>query len=397
VKIGALSRLSGLATVARKELVDAARDRRAIVSLAIGALLGPILITSVLNQRTVQKKGAERIEVPVEGAARASALVAWLAQQSGITIESAPRDAEAAVRNHAAELVLVVDPAFADDFAGTHPAQLRIVEDSTRPSSGPKVQRLVSLLQDYGTELTGERLIAHGVAPQVAAPIRVEIFDVASARERGAMLLNVVLAFAAMAIITSGMQIATDATAGERERGSLESLLLNGVARWQVAAGKWLAASVAAFLGLAAALLAIAWATSRLSLETLGLRLNVGTHEILLLLAVLGPLAMLLPALQTWLSILARSYKEAQSYTAILIIPVVVAAGVSTIYPIGDIPWARAVTLLGQYALGSDVLAGKPISLAWVVGGSVECAVLAAMLVALTARLLSSERLVFAR
>jgi len=397
VKIGALSRLSGLATVARKELVDAARDRRAIVSLAIGALLGPILITSVLNQRTVQKKGAERIEVPVEGAARASALVAWLAQQSGITIESAPRDAEAAVRNHAAELVLVVDPAFADDFAGTHPAQLRIVEDSTRPSSGPKVQRLVSLLQDYGTELTGERLIAHGVAPQVAAPIRVEIFDVASARERGAMLLNVVLAFAAMAIITSGMQIATDATAGERERGSLESLLLNGVARWQVAAGKWLAASVAAFLGLAAALLAIAWATSRLSLETLGLRLNVGTHEILLLLAVLGPLAMLLPALQTWLSILARSYKEAQSYTAILIIPVVVAAGVSTIYPIGDIPWARAVPLLGQYALGSDVLAGKPISLAWVVGGSVECAVLAAMLVALTARLLSSERLVFAR
>ncbi|HEX3061852.1 MAG TPA: hypothetical protein VHP55_04255, partial [Usitatibacter sp.] len=92
-----------------------------------------------------------------------------------------------------------------------------------------------------------------------------------------------------------------------------------------------------------------------------------------------------------------RSYKEAQSYTAILVIPVVVAAGVSTIYPIGDLPWARAVPLLGQYALGSDVLAGKPISLAWMVGGSVECAVLAAMLVALTARLLSSERLVFAR
>ncbi|HEX3062780.1 MAG TPA: ABC transporter permease subunit, partial [Usitatibacter sp.] len=249
MKIGALSHLSGLATVARKELVDAARDRRAIVSLAIGALLGPILITSVLNQRTVQKKAAERIEVPVEGATRASALVAWLAQQSGITIEAAPRDAEAAVRNHGAELVLVVDPAFADDFSGAHPAQLRILEDSTRPSSGPKVQRLVSLLQDYGTELAGERLIAHGVAPQVAAPIRVEIFDVASARERGAMLLNVVLAFAAMAVITSGMQIATDATAGERERGSLEALLLNGVARWQVAAGKWLAASASAFLG----------------------------------------------------------------------------------------------------------------------------------------------------
>jgi sodium transport system permease protein len=397
VKIGALARLAGLATVARKELVDAARDRRAILTLVIGALLGPVLISSVLNQRTVQKKGAERMEVPVVGAERASALVAWLSQRCGVTIKPAPGDAEAAVRGHAEELVLVVDPAFAGDFAGAHPASLRILEDSTRPSSGPKVQRLVSLLQDYGAELTAERLIAHGVAPQLAAPIRLETFDVASARERGAMLLNVLLAFAAMAIITSGMQIATHATAGERERGSLEALLLNGVARWQVAAGKWLAASVAAFVGLTAALLAIAWVISRLSLEALGLRVSVGVHEVLLLLAILAPLALLLPALQTYLSLLARSYKEAQSYTAILIVPVVVAAGLSTVYPIGDLAWARAVPLLGQYALGNDVLAGKAIPLGWVLAGSVECAAIAAVLVALAARLLSSEKLVFAR
>jgi len=345
----------------------------------------------------VQKKAAEEMEVPVSGAARAPALVAWLAQQSGITIKPGPVDAEAAVRARSVELALVIDDAFAEDFAGSRLASVRIIEDSTRPASGPKVQRLASLIQGYGAELGAQRLIVRGVSPEAAAAIRLETFDVATARQRGAMLLNVVLAFAAVAIITAGMQIATDATAGERERGSLEALLLSGVARWQIAAGKWLAASIAAFAGLAAALLAIAWVISRLSLEVLGLRVHLGLHELLLLAATLGPLALLLPAVQTFLSCVAGSYKEAQSYTAILIVPVVTLAGISTLHPMGNLAWARAVPLLGQYALGNDILAGKAIPIAWVIAGGIECAVLAAMLVALTSRLLSSERFASAR
>ncbi len=90
------------------------------------------------------------------------------------------------------------------------------------------------------------RLVGRGVSPAIASAIQLEDVEVSSAQQRAATILSFIPLFIVIAAFTGGMQIATDSTAGERERGSLEPLLVNPAPRRSFAVGKWLAASFAA-------------------------------------------------------------------------------------------------------------------------------------------------------
>jgi len=200
-----------------------------------------------------------------------------------------------------------------------------------------------------------------------------------------------------MGMITAGMQIATDSTAGERERSSLEALLLNGVPPWQVAAGKWLAATVAALAGMVVAIAVMYLAISRLSLDQLGLRFHLDPRDALAIFAVMCPLAFLLTAIETWLSCYAKSYKEAQSFTMVLIIPTVAVGGAFALYSLGDSAGVGWLPLLGQYAAASRILAGQAVPWAGVVVSGMVDLLLAAVLVYSIARMLASERMIVGR
>lgn len=388
--------LTPITVVARKELTDGFRDRRSIYTMFVTALFGPLLIAFMLNQLTGQKKAAEEIRVPVVGREIAPVLVNWLQQQSGVEVVPGPSDPETAVRDRREDVVLVIKQEFAN-FGESKAAPVQVFSDSTRKSSQPKLNRLTSLLSRFSAETASLRLIVRGVSPEVASPLKVEEVDVADSQQRAATLLNVVLMFLIIAVITAGMQIATDSTAGERERGSLEPLLLNPVPRWQMIGGKWLAASISAFVGMIATLAVISIVLSKLSLEDLGVRFHLGAPKILLLIAAMAPLALLVPAIQSYLSCFARSFKEAQSYTVILVIPVAFIGVVSTYYPVTSKPWMLAIPLLAQYSLGTDILAGRAVSSLALIATGIEVVALAAIFLWLAARLFSSEKIIFGR
>ena len=97
------------------------------------------------------------------------------------------------------------------------------------------------LLQRYNGEIGSLRLIARGISPAVATPLQIEDVEVSSAQQRAAQILGFIPLFVMIAAFTGAMPIATDSTAGERERGSLEALLVNPAPRGAIAAGKWLA------------------------------------------------------------------------------------------------------------------------------------------------------------
>jgi sodium transport system permease protein len=119
--------------------------------------------------------------------------------------------------------------------------------------------------------------------------------------------------------------------------------------------------------------------------------------ELLSLLALILPLALFLSALVRVASTFARSFKEAQSYLGMLMLLPMLPGLVSTMYPLAGRPWLAPVPVLGQYALSADVLAGKPPA-AGFYGLAGACVVLCAVaLVALTARLLRNEAIVFGR
>jgi sodium transport system permease protein len=203
--------------------------------------------------------------------------------------------------------------------------------------------------------------------------------------------------FLAISVLTAGMQIASDSTAGERERASLEPLLLNPVPRWQLMAGKWLASCITALIGLVATLVFISIALSRLKLEELGMRFHLDESKILLLVATMAPLVLIVPAIQAYLSCFARSFKEAQSYNVLLVVPVALVGVVSTFYPVTNRPWLQLIPIVAQYSLGSEILAGKAISFMPLLVAGIEGVVLAGIFLWLATRLFSKEKIIFGR
>jgi sodium transport system permease protein len=98
-----------------------------------------------------------------------------------------------------------------------------------------------------------------------------------------------------------------------------------------------------------------------------------------------------------YLASFAKSFKEAQSYMGYLIFLPMLPGIVTAFYPIGDRPWMAPIPILGQYALSTDIMGGKPPSPGYLMIAAVSAAALALLFVVLTTRLFSKEKIIFAR
>jgi len=351
----------------------------------------------MLTQQAKQERAAQEIKIPVVGRENSPMLVRWLEQQAGVEIVNGPADAEKAVRDSSIEFALVIKKDFAEKFREVRPAPVQVVSDSNRMSTEAKVRRLRALLTRFNTEIGSLRLVARGVSPAIATPIKVEEVEISSAQQRIAKLFNFIPLFVIMAAFTAGMQIATDSTAGERERLSLEPLLINPVPRWQLVGGKWLASAIAALGGMAATLAITAYVISRLSLEDLGVRFHLGWPECLLVFAAVAPMGLLAPSLQIYLACFAKTFKEAQTYMSFLILAAIAPSMLSLFYPIADKPWMKPIPFLGQSLLATDVLGGIIPSVWMFLTAAAAVIVVTALFLWLATRLFYSEKIIFGR
>jgi sodium transport system permease protein len=386
-----------LGVVFRKELVDGIRDRRSVYSVVFSVLVGPLLVGFMFTRIAERQKSASEIEIPVVGAENAPALVDWLRQQDGVTITAGPEDAERAVREQQQDLVLIIPEEFNEQFAAARRAEIRLVADGSRDSARPKVQRARRLLEVYGVQIATLRLIARGVSPAIASPIRVEDIEVSSTQQRAARVLAFVPMFIVINAFVGGMQIATDSTAGERERGSLESLLANPVAREAFVGGKWLASVVFAMATLVFTTALCVAVLQRVPLQELGVRFRFGPETIVAALGAALPITFFASSLQIFIASFARSFKEAQSYLGMLMLIPTLPGILTIVFPITNQWWLAPIPILGQHLLLSDVLGGKnPGMLAF---GLAALSAFAAslILVYLTTRLFRKEQVIFGR
>ena len=389
--------LQRVLTVFFKELKDGLRDRRALVSVLIGSLISPLMIGLLLNRLAGEQRSAREIRVPVVGRQYAPILVDWLEQQSGVETVDGPADPEEAVRSRKLEFVLVISKDFSEKFKQSRPAPIQLISDSTRQTGRAKILRLRGLLARFSAETGGLRLIARGVSPSVASVLRVDDIEVSSAQQRAAQVFNIFPMFLVLAAFTAGMQIASDSTAGERERGSLEALLVNPVGRGELVAGKWAAAVVSALVGMAISLTITSAIVLSLPLEDLGFRLRFSAFDGLMLLAAMAPMGALAPAIQVYFASFAKSYKEAQSYMGFLILMPMIPGMASIFFPLGNRPWMVPIPVLGQYSLSTDILSGNapgPLSL---LIAALCTTVLAVVFLAWTTRLFTKDRIIFGR
>ncbi len=386
-----------LLAVARKELIDGIRDRRSLGTLVFSALMTPLLLGVMLTTTAGSARGAEDLTLPVVGAEHAPAFVQWLGQQTGVRVVPGPADPEQAVLDRTEDLVLIIESDFQERMGRAQTAEIKLVTESTRDRARPKVARVRALVGGYAGQLASLRLIARGVAPGIAQPIRIEDVEVSSSQARLATLLSILPLLLVIAGLVGSMQIAIDSTAGERERGSLEPLLLNPVPRWVLAAGKWLAASALGGASVVFSMVITVNVLRRIPWHDLGIRFRVTDGELFSLLLLILPLTLFLAAMVLFASTFARSFKEAQGYLGMLMLLPMLPGMLTTIYPLSRRPWLAPVPVLGQYALASDVLSGQPPGAGLFLVAGVAAIASAMLLVALTARAMSRERIIFGR
>ena len=214
-------------TVFFKELVDNFRDRRTLVSaMLMGPLFGPILFAFVINLSVKQslEVADEALEVPVIGAEHAPNLITYL-ESNNISFKDdlASRDAAIfAVESGEVDVALVIPESFGDDFAALVPATIEVITDQANTQAERESRRLTRALRAYNQELAAMRLTLRGVSPMGLRPLNIDEVDVSTPSGRSAILLGMLSYFFIFALLTGGMNLAIDATAGERERGSLE-------------------------------------------------------------------------------------------------------------------------------------------------------------------------------
>lgn len=383
--------------VLRKELVDGIRDRRSVMSALIPPLMWPLMIVLMLNFIAEKRRQADDIELPIVGASHAETLVDWLKQQRGVEVVDGPEDPYAAVRDGDVKFVIVIPEDYNELFAQSKAVEVELVIDRSDDDAGVFVRRARRLLSAYSGQIGMLRLVARGVSPAVAAPIRIDEVDVSSAQQRAAMVMAFLPMFLVLATFVGGMNIAIDTTAGERERGSLEPLLVNPAPRKSIVAGKWLASVVFAWVSVLLTFVLLQQAMERAPLESLGMRFQLDAGDVGALLAAVIPLAFLASGLQILVASFARSYKEAQTYVSFLIFVPMLPAFVMMFSPIDPQPWLAMIPLLGQHLLITEAMRGEPGSLLVSLGAGVTVTLSGLACVAVTTRLFQREKIIFGR
>jgi len=371
-------------TVVRKELLDNARDHRTLASaLLFGPLFGPIMfavLISVVISQTVADVDSP-LELPVIGAEHAPNLIAFL-ERNGVRVKDGPADlaeAREAVRSGREDVVLLIEPAYGERFEKALPARVQLVQDQSAQRAARNVNRARSVLNAYSGQMRAMRLQARGVSPQLLQPIVIDDIDVSTATGRASLLLGMMTYFLLAAMLMGGLYLSIDATAGERERGSLEPLLTLPVSRSTLLLGKIAATCCYMLLSLAITLLAFSVALSFVSLEALGMSANFGPRVVVVGFALMAPFVLLGAALMTLVASFTKTYKEAQTYVGVLIVvptlPILFAAFLSVK------PTAALMTIpsLSQHLLMTALIRNEPIDVNFVAISVVSTLVIGAL------------------
>jgi sodium transport system permease protein len=357
-----------IAVVCRKEVLENARDRRAMFStLFFGPLFAPLLFAVLINVTLSQALSSmdERIALPVVGAERAPNLVAFL-RRYGVDAMAGPASvdaARAAVERGEHEFVLSIDPGFPAAFRGGTGARVTLVIDRSQNRATASSQRVRGVLEAYAEQLGMLRLQARGLNPMVTRPLTVDELDVSTATGRSVLLLGMLTYFLLLSTLMGGFYLAIDATAGERERGSLEPLLTLPVRRADLLLGKMAATICYMLLSLALTLAGFTIALRFVPLESLGMQANFSPWVALKALLLLAPFAPLGAALMTLVASFTRSYKEAQTYlTLVLLVPTLplLLASLLNTQPRVGLMW---IPSLSQHLLVTELLKAAPLDL----------------------------------
>lgn len=359
--------MNALKAIVGKELLDFSRDRK---TLLLTLFMTPVLMLLLIfglgtfMQHKMKELNDKPLQVAIVGAEHAPSLVKWLAGH-GVTAKTVD-DPDAAIRSQREDVYIRIGDTFEEQWRKGEPAQVEVVNDSTRQDARIPSERVTTLLNAYTQQVAALRLLARGINPQVVAPVMIANKDLSTPEARRGRALSFLPYLLILSGFLGGAALVIDMTAGERERQSLEPLLVNPVTRGTLVSGKVVAAVLIGIVSVT--LTCLSFKLGAQFTPGLGKVMDISTPAVLKLLLILLPLVALGCSLLTLIASGAKSVKEAQSYMSILMLLPMLPTIFLMVNPVKNVLWQFAVPFLSQNQIILKVLRSEGVSaLEWLV------------------------------
>ena len=384
--------------VMMKEIIENLRDTRTLLSsIVTGALLGPVIFTVMINVVVgMQKDKAESaLEMAVQNIDGAKSFKSYLEQQ-GVELIEVNGSAKEIIQKKEHDAVLRIGENYAEDFAAGSPAKVELYYDrSAKGAANVTVRRIRGLVNQYSQTIGATRLQLRGISPSITQAVVIENHDTSTSQSRGAQMMAFLPYILMLGLFMGSTYLAIDTTAGEKERNSLEPLLLNPAKRSKILSGKLAATFMFGALTLILTLIAFVVSKNYLPMDELGMKLVLGMKQVGVLLLVLLPVALLASALQTIVATFSKTFREAQTYVNLLIFIPMIPSIALMILPIKEKLWMMAVPILGQNVVINQLIRGEAISPIGLILVVLSTLIVGLLLAWVAVRLYNRESLLF--
>ncbi len=354
-------------TIAKKEVIDIFRDRRTIIMMVVVPLfLIPVLLGTVfkITKSMAEKASEKQLKVQIYGQEYAPDLYQAFADMDKVIIldQISTDSIQSYIQQEFLDVAIHVDSDYKVNIAKNGQAKIRIQFKGT-DSFGITKDRINGVLKKFENQIVSERMDRLNLKPEVVRAYNINYEDVASKQEKfgkiaGGWFPYVFIIFGFM----GAMYPALDLGAGEKERGTLETILSSPASRLDIVLGKFLVVLLAAFLTAFLALGGMAVGIQRIPdippevLIVINEVLNPKTIGLIMTLVL--PVAAFFSAMLLGLSIYAKSFKEAQSIVAPLNIVIIFPAVIGTLPGMELNAITSLIPVLNVSLASKDIIAG---------------------------------------
>jgi len=332
--------LRNIRIVYRKELTEALRDRRTLIStLLVPLLLFPLLSVGfgALAVTLVKKAEEETPKVMLLGGADSPAVLEALRTSKKIEVVPATPDWKEKIINKEIRAAIAIPGGFEASLAEQNPQTIEIYKYEGELKSSISADTAENTLKSYRDKVIESRLDANHVPSSILTPFHIKQDNVAPPEKVGGAAFGGIIGYMVILLcLTGGMYPAMDLTAGEKERGTMETILSSPISRLDLVLGKFFLVLTASLVTAALSVLSMGasfWGMQQLKAfdvsknpDAAGMQVHIGYAAVFSVFLMAVPLAVLFSAGLITISLFAKSYKEAQSYVSPLMILVIVPA-----------------------------------------------------------------------
>jgi sodium transport system permease protein len=363
--------IRNIGIVYRKELIDSLRDRRTVISMIVVPLLLMPLLTIGIGVFLVRQVGRAMEEIPkvmVLGGQDSPNVITALRQLKEVKVVPEKPDYADEISNKQIRAAVEIPEGFDAKLAAGQPMTVKIYMYEGELKSGFGANRLQKFFRDLRDSTIRDNLQARRLPESLVHPFDIEQQNVAPAEKvGGAVLGGLVPYFVILLCLTGAMYPAMDLTAGEKERGTMETILCSPISRTHLVLGKFLmvlTASVAtAVLSLTS--MAISFGVGKKMLlgvahgaADTAMQITISGKAIVSIFFVVLPLAVFFSAALLAISLFAKSFKEAQSYLSPLMIVVVLPAVAALLPGVEMTTTLALVPVLNTSLISKEIITG---------------------------------------